>query len=165
MGGFLPGPRWEFVASRLVGYPSLCKLLKRISNEREVERTAVENQRKGLRCLGPTITPERILELRQRVAAHEDRLEELRGVWYALSGRIRLRILYLLSDEPELCVCDLSDILDESISAVSHQLRVLREHGLVRSRREGKTVFYALSGPWVRELLDGLPAWRRTVAA
>ncbi len=119
----------------------------------------------GFRCLGPTITPERILELRRRLAAHDDELEELRGVLYALSGRTRLRVLYLLSVEPELCVCDLADVLGESISAVSHQLRVLRKHGLVRSRRDGKTVFYALDGPWVRELLDGLPDLKGTVAA
>lgn len=73
-----------------------------------------------------------------------------------------LRILYLLSVEPELCVCDPADVLGESISAVSHQLRVLREHHLVKTRRDGKTVFYALSGPWVREILDrnGFPEVR-----
>lgn len=108
----------------------------------------------AFRCLGPTITPERIRKLQQGLAAEEPRLERLRGVLYALSGRMRVRILYLLSVEPELCVCDLADVLGESISAVSHQLRVLREYHLVKTRREGKTVFYALSESWVRELLE-----------
>lgn len=106
----------------------------------------------GFKCLGPTITPERILELRQEVLRNEE-LEALRRVLHALSGRMRLKILYLLHRESELCVCDLSDILGESISAVSHQLRVLREHDLVKTRREGKTIFYSLNEPVVRRYL------------
>jgi len=107
----------------------------------------------GFRCLGPTITPERILELREDVL-HNEELETLRWVLHALSGRLRLKILYLLRKEPELCVCDLADILGESISAVSHQLRVLREQDLVRTRRDGKTVFYTLNRSVVNRYLN-----------
>lgn len=106
----------------------------------------------GFRCLGPTLTPERILELRRDVL-HNEALEALRRVLHALSGRLRLRILYLLHREPELCVCDLADILGESVSAVSHQLRILREQDLVRTRRDGKTVFYSLNEAKVRRYL------------
>ncbi len=106
----------------------------------------------GFRCLGPTITPERIVELRRDVL-HNEELEALRRLLHALSGRLRLRILYLLHKEPELCVCDLADILDESISAVSHQLRILREQDLVRTRRDGKTIFYSLNGDILRRYL------------
>jgi ArsR family transcriptional regulator len=110
------------------------------------------NTVEGFKCLGPTITPERILHLRQDVEQNED-LERLRAVFHALGGRMRLRILYLLHREPELCVCDLADILDESVSAVSHQLRVLRRYDLVKTRRDAKTIFYSLNEPVVRRYL------------
>lgn len=107
----------------------------------------------GFRCIGPTITLERVLQLRERVAANES-LAELQSVMSALSGETRLKILYLLHREPEMCVCDLADILDQSVSAVSHQLRVLRQHDLVTTRRDGKTVFYTINGAIVSRYLD-----------
>lgn len=106
----------------------------------------------GFKCLGPTITPEQILRLRQEIARNEE-LEKLRGILHALGGRMRLRILYLLHREPELCVCDLADILAESLSAVSHQLKILRTHGLVMTRRDAKTIFYSLNKSVVRRYL------------
>lgn len=107
----------------------------------------------GFKCLGPTITPEQILRLRQEITRNEE-LEKLRGILHALGGRMRLRILYLLHREPELCVCDLADILAESLSAVSHQLKILRAHGLVMTRRDAKTIFYSLNESVVRRYLD-----------
>lgn len=114
------------------------------------ERT-IEHE--GFKCLGPTMTPERILQLRAEVTDNEE-LDGLRGILHALSGAMRLKILYLLHREPELCVCDLADILDESVSAVSHQLRILREYELVKTRRDAKTIFYALNEPVVERYLD-----------
>jgi DNA-binding transcriptional ArsR family regulator len=107
----------------------------------------------GFKCLGPTITPDRILRLRQEVRQSEE-LQALRHVLPALSGPMRLKILYLLHREPELCVCDLADILDESVSAVSHQLRVLRRHNLVTTRRDAKTIFYAQNAPVVQRYIN-----------
>ena len=54
----------------------------------------------------------------------------------------------------ETCVCDLSELLNASVSAVSHQLRILRQARLVRYRRAGKTVFYSLADEHVRSLLS-----------
>ena len=65
----------------------------------------------------------------------------------------RLRILHALAAE-ELCVCDLSALLEISPSAVSHQLRLLRAARLVRGRNAGKMVYYTLDHPQVRTLLD-----------
>ncbi len=107
----------------------------------------------GFRCIGPTITPERIRDLRDQIEGNEP-LRELQSVLSALSGKTRLKILYLLHREPELCVCDLADVLDESTSTVSHQLRVLRNHNLVTTRRDGTTIFYALHRPVVGRYLD-----------
>ncbi len=93
------------------------------------------------------------MRLRREVVQSEE-LHRLRGVLHALSGSMRLKILYLLHREPELCVCDLADILDESVSAVSHQLKVLRRHDLVKTRRDAKTIFYSLNEPVVRRYLN-----------
>ncbi len=64
----------------------------------------------------------------------------------------RLKILTLLQ-HAELCVCDLAALVDMSISAVSHQLKILRQFRLIRSRREGKNVFYALADDHVLTLI------------
>jgi DNA-binding transcriptional ArsR family regulator len=71
----------------------------------------------------------------------------------ALSDPSRVRIVSLLA-EAELCVCDLAAALDMSQSAVSHQLRTLRNLQLVRWRREGRQVFYALDDEHVNDLFQ-----------
>lgn len=63
----------------------------------------------------------------------------------SLSGNeVRLKILYLLSRESKLCPCDLSDILEMTVPAISQHLKKLREGGLVTSEKVGQTVFYSL---------------------
>ncbi len=70
-----------------------------------------------------------------------------------LSHPTRVRIIQALS-AGELCVCELSEVLDLSASATSHQLHLLRNRRLVRARAEGKLVHYTLSDPFVVALLD-----------
>jgi ArsR family transcriptional regulator, lead/cadmium/zinc/bismuth-responsive transcriptional repressor len=70
----------------------------------------------------------------------------------ALGDPTRLKILSALS-AAELCVCDLGEALGMTVSAVSHQLAVLRERRLVRSRRDGKVVYYSLMDGHVRDIL------------
>ena len=65
----------------------------------------------------------------------------------------RIKILYVLL-ESELCVCDIAKLLQMTQSAVSHQLRILKDAKLVRFRREGKTVFYSLDDEHVRAILS-----------
>src|SRR3989304_1460455 len=77
----------------------------------------------------------------------------LAQIFSALSDPTRLRIISALS-EHELCVCDLSAVLGMSQSAVSHQLRLLRNLNLVKYRKEGRIVYYALDDEHIRELYD-----------
>lgn len=64
----------------------------------------------------------------------------------ALAGNeVRLKIIYLLEDEGELCPCDLSDILGMTIPAVSQHLRKLKDGGIAQTRKEGQTIYYSLS--------------------
>ena len=71
----------------------------------------------------------------------------------ALSDPTRLTLAAALREGEELCVCDLSWIVGRSQNLVSHHLRVLRSHGMVRSRRDGKLVMYSLT-PAGSSLLD-----------
>jgi len=79
-------------------------------------------------------------------------LEGLAELMKVFGDAGRLRILFALATE-ELCVCDLAALLGCSQSSVSHQLALLRAARLVRSRREGKVIFYALDDPHVHSLL------------
>ena len=83
----------------------------------------------------------------------EELLFDVADLFKAFSDTTRIKILYALF-ESELCVGDLAQLLDVSQSAVSHQLRVLKDSKLVRFRREGKTVFYALDDDHVRSILS-----------
>ena len=92
----------------------------------------------------------------------EANLQEARAIFGALAERARLQILHALSKEEELCVCDVAHVLGTSVSTASHHLRKLRDLKLLRSRNDGKMVYYALRAPFVAELvarvLEG--AWR-----
>lgn len=64
----------------------------------------------------------------------------------ALAGNeVRLKIIYLLEEEKELCPCDLADILGMSIPAVSQHLRKLKDGNIVETRKEGQTIYYSLT--------------------
>ncbi len=73
----------------------------------------------------------------------EDHLTSLSELFKMFGDRTRLSILYLLG-QGELCVGDLAAIMDMTPSAISHQLRLLKNASLVRFRRDGKTFFYSL---------------------
>ncbi|MCK4777314.1 MAG: helix-turn-helix transcriptional regulator [Actinomycetia bacterium] len=80
-------------------------------------------------------------------------LTELSDVFKILGDKTRLKIIYALSCS-ELCVCDLTKILNISISAVSHQLRILRNLRLVKYRKQGRMVFYSLDDEHILKLFD-----------
>ena len=80
-------------------------------------------------------------------------LYDLADLYKVFSDMTRIRILYALSCS-ELCVYDIAAALGMSQSAISHQLRVLKQAKLVKYRREGKTVFYSLADDHVRMILN-----------
>jgi len=81
-------------------------------------------------------------------------VERLSRLFSALSDPTRLKILHSLMITDELCVCDHAAIAGLSVSAVSHQLRLLRDRDLVHARRDGRMVYYSLSDDHVRSLMD-----------
>jgi len=69
-------------------------------------------------------------------------ISHISGIMGVAGNKVRFKILYLLYEEKELCVCDLSDILNMSISAVSQHLKKLKDSNIVDIRKEGQTYFY-----------------------
>ena len=80
-------------------------------------------------------------------------LYDLAELFKIFGDSTRIKILYVLF-ESEMCVCDLAQLLGMTQSAISHQLRALKQSKLVKYRREGKTVFYSLADGHVRTILD-----------
>jgi ArsR family transcriptional regulator, lead/cadmium/zinc/bismuth-responsive transcriptional repressor len=79
-----------------------------------------------------------------KLKANAISLSQLGRVLELAGNEVRLKILYLLEEENELCPCDLSDILGMSIPAVSQHLRKMKDGNVIESRREGQTIYYSL---------------------
>lgn len=83
----------------------------------------------------------------------EEILYDLAELFKIFSDSTRIKILYVLF-ESEMCVCDIAQLLNMTQSAISHQLRLLKQSKLVKYRREGKTIFYSLADSHVRTILS-----------
>lgn len=83
----------------------------------------------------------------------EESLMDLAELFKVFGDTTRIRILFVLF-EAEVCVCDLAEALNMSMSAVSHQLSILKRNKLVKSRREGKSIFYSLADDHVRTIIE-----------
>lgn len=83
----------------------------------------------------------------------EEKLFDLAEFFKIFGDTTRIRILYVLMCS-EMCVCDLAQILDMTQSAISHQLRILKQMDLVKNRREGKSVFYSLADGHIKTILS-----------
>ena len=78
----------------------------------------------------------------------------LADIFKVLGDRTRIKLLSLLAHKEELCVCDIAEALGMGQSAISHQLRVLKQAQLIKFRRDGRTVFYSLADDHVRTILE-----------
>ncbi len=91
-------------------------------------------------------------ENEERLTGMISEISGLSELFRVLSDETRTRILYLLSEQ-ELCVCDLAYLLEMSLPAVSHHLRLLKIMRMVRTRRDGKQVYYSLEDEHVVSLI------------
>ena len=96
---------------------------------------------------------EEIVEKVRQVMPGEDTLYDLTELFRIFGDSTRVRILYVLF-EAEMCVCDIAALLGMTQSAISHQLKALKNARLVKSRRDGKTVFYSLADDHVKTIID-----------
>jgi len=81
----------------------------------------------------------------------EETLYDLAELFKVFGDSTRIKILWAL-DEAEMCVCDIAALLNMTQSAISHQLRVLKQAKLVKNRREGKVIYYSLDDDHVKQI-------------
>ena len=103
-------------------------------------------------CCDVTCVHNQIIEAVKEKMPAEELLNELADFYKVFGDTTRIKILCVLL-RSEMCVCDLAEMLGMTQSAISHQLRVLKQMKLVKNRREGKTVYYSLDDEHVEEIL------------
>ena len=96
---------------------------------------------------------EELLRIVEETIPEETELYDLAELFKVFGDSTRIRILFVLF-EAEVCVCDLAKALNMTQSAISHQLKILKQNKLVSSRREGKSIFYSLADEHVRTIID-----------
>ncbi|WP_073073326.1 ArsR/SmtB family transcription factor [Thermosipho atlanticus] len=121
---------------------------------KKTKDTSKKNNKKNIEvCQTIEIHDEIIKSVKDKIP-DEEILNKLADLFKVIGDRTRIKILYTLLQVEKMCVCDLSFVLGKTPSAISHQLRVLRQTELVKYKKEGKVVYYSLNDEHVRELLD-----------
>lgn len=110
------------------------------------------NQDRALCCEETEVHEGAVEQVRSQLPQDEV-LYDLAELFKIFGDSTRIKILYVLF-ESEMCVCDIAQLLNMTQSAISHQLRALKQSKLVKYRREGKTVFYSLADGHVRTIID-----------
>ncbi len=95
-------------------------------------------------CIRVFADRRQIERCRQRLIQVKPSVTNLSNALGLAGNEVRLKILFMLHEEGQLCVCDLSDILGMKISAVSQHLRKLKDGNIVQAKKTGQTVFYRL---------------------
>ena len=124
---------------------TICNNIKKVTGERMEER-------KDEICEGCEVH-EDLLKIVNETLPEETELYDLAELFKVFGDSTRIRILFVLF-EAEVCVCDLAKVLNMTQSAISHQLRILKQNKLVKSRREGKSIFYSLADDHVRTIIN-----------
>lgn len=95
-------------------------------------------------CIRVLADPVQIKDCREAIELQNTGLAELARVYSLIGNPTRLKMMYLIIREGEMCPCDLSDILDISVGGVSQHLRKLKDGGLIIDRKVGQTIFYSV---------------------
>ena len=107
----------------------------------------------NVECCDECKTHEGLFKIVNDNMPDEDELYDLAELFKVFGDSTRIRILFVLF-ESEVCVCDLAETLNMTQSAVSHQLRILKQAKLIKNRREGKSIFYSLADGHVRTIIS-----------
>lgn len=118
------------------------------NNKKEGEKLTVHD----IDCCDTYQVHDDLLKAVNEKMPEESELQDLADLFKVFGDFTRIRILFVLF-EAEVCVCDLAEALDMTQSAISHQLKILKQARLVKSRREGKSVFYSLADGHVRTII------------
>lgn len=103
-------------------------------------------------CIRQQADIKQIIRCKDRVSELNTSFDYLSSGLELAGNNVRLRILFLLYEEKQLCVCDISDILDMGISAISQHLRKLKDRKLIETKRESQTIFYSLTKEYEKML-------------
>lgn len=95
-------------------------------------------------CIRVYADQNQIKQCKEKVSANARSFTQLGSILALAGNEARLKILYLLEEENELCPCDLSDILGMSVPAISQHLRKLKDGNIIQSKKVGQTIFYSL---------------------
>ena len=107
---------------------------------------------KEVECCDAVEVHENLLKIVNETMPEETELYDLAELFKVFGDSTRIRILFVLF-EAEVCVCDLAQVLQMTQSAISHQLKILKQNKLVKSRREGQSIFYSLADDHVRTII------------
>jgi DNA-binding transcriptional ArsR family regulator len=99
----------------------------------------------NISCIRQQADIKQISRCKDRVSELKDSFDYLSNGLELVGNNVRLKILFLFYEEKRLCVCDISDILGMTISAVSQHLRKLKDRKLIETEREAQTIFYSLT--------------------
>lgn len=94
-----------------------------------------------------------VIEAVSKKMPEEESLYDLAELFKVFGDTTRIKILWAL-DESEMCVCDISALLNMSHSAISHQLRILKQAKLVKNRKDGKVVYYSLDDDHIKHIFN-----------
>lgn len=95
-------------------------------------------------CIRLAANKAQIKKCKEKVGLLSASFEALSQILDLAGNEVRLKILFLIDEENELCPCDLSDILGMSIPAISQHLRKLKDGNVVKSRKDGQTIYYSI---------------------
>lgn len=109
-------------------------------------------QKKNAECCDKKEIHSDLLKIVSKTMPEETELYDLAELFKIFGDSTRIRILFVLF-EAEVCVCDLAEVLNMTQSAISHQLQILKQSKLVKTRREGKSIFYSLADDHVRTII------------
>ena len=110
-------------------------------------------KRLEVECCDITCIHEEKVDSILKVMPEEEKIKELAEFYKVFGDATRVKILYVLL-ESEMCVCDLAAVLKMTQSAISHQLRVLKQMKLVKNRRDGKTIYYSLADGHIQNIIS-----------
>ncbi|WP_050182519.1 ArsR/SmtB family transcription factor [Domibacillus robiginosus] len=103
-------------------------------------------------CEVPFVDEEKVVRTKTKLT--EQNPLDVAKIFKALSDDTRIKIAYALSEEEELCVCDVANIVGSTTATASHHLRLLKNLGLAKYQKKGKLVFYSLDDEHVRQLIQ-----------
>ncbi len=99
-----------------------------------------------------TIIHEDVVKKVKKIMPEDDEIYDLAEFFKVFADSTRMKMIYALM-EKELCVCDLANIVNTTQSAISHQLKILRQSKLVKFRKEGKVVYYSLDDEHISQIV------------